>query len=216
VSDRPDGRPAHVAQMRDHWWWRPGWRVGRRFYTWFLTFEGQQDVHRLARVYQDRLDAPNLDLVPLEWLHLTMQGVGFVDEVSEEDAEAIASAAQARCAKLEPFTCTLGPARVASEAVMLDVAPTEPVHELRKVLRAAVAQVWSADRVPETGKEFIPHMSLAYSNTVAWAAPVVTLIEGVSAPPANMTVTAAQLLMLHRDARVYQWEVFATIGLGGD
>ncbi len=191
VSDRTHERPAHAAKMRDHWWWRPGWRVGRRFYTWFLTFEGQHDVHRLARAYQDRLDVPSLDLVPLEWLHLTTQGVGFVDEVNEEDTERVASAAQARCASLGPFTLTLGPARVTSEGVVLDVAPTEPVCALREVLRAAVADVWSVDRVPETGKELVPHVSLAYSNTAAWAAPVVEVVEGVSARPAGMTVTAA-------------------------
>lgn len=199
----------------DHWWWRPGWRIGRWFYTWFLTFEGQQDVHRLARVYQDRLDVPNLDLVPLEWLHLTMQGVGFVDEVSDEEAERIANAGQARCANLGPFMLTLGPARVASEGVTLKVAPTEPVCALREVLRAAIGDVWSAERVPETGKEFIPHVSLAYSNAVACAAPVVEIVERVSTRLASMTVTAVHLIVLNRDARVYRWGVFATVGLGG-
>ncbi|MGH3921873.1 MAG: 2'-5' RNA ligase family protein, partial [Pseudonocardiaceae bacterium] len=98
MSDRTEECPPHAAQMRDHWWWRPGWRVGRRFYTWHLTFQDQEDVHRLARVYQHRLDAPNLDLVPLRWLHLTTQGVGFTDEVSADDAARIVGAASARCA----------------------------------------------------------------------------------------------------------------------
>jgi len=26
--------------MRDHWWGRPGWRVGRSMYTWHVTFDG--------------------------------------------------------------------------------------------------------------------------------------------------------------------------------
>lgn len=214
MSDRTDECPPHAAQMRDHWWWRPGWRVGRRFYTWHFTFEGQKDVHRLARVYQHRLDVPNLDLVPLEWLHLTTQGIGFTDEVSEEDAERIAGAAAARCIELRPFTLTLGPARVTSEGVVLDVAPAEPVHGLREVLRAAIADVWSAERVPEAGKEFAPHVSLAYSNASACAAPIVELVERVSAQPASMTVTAAHLIVLNRDARVYRWDDFAMVDLG--
>ncbi|MGH8903805.1 MAG: 2'-5' RNA ligase family protein [Egibacteraceae bacterium] len=215
MSDRADGRPAHAAQMRDHWWWRPGWRVGRRFYTWFLTFEGQHDVRRLAQVYQDRLDVQSLDLVPLEWLHLTMQGVGFVDEVNAEEVERVASAAAVRCACLGSLTLTLGPARATSEGVVLDVAPTEPVCALRETLRAAIADVWSVDRVPETGREFVPHVSLAYSNTAAPAAPVVEAVKSVSARPAGLTVTAAHMIVLSRDARVYHWEVFATVGLGG-
>lgn len=200
--------------MRSHWWWRPGWRVGRRFYTWHLTFEGQEDVQRLALVFQRQLDVPNLDLVPAKWLHLTIQGVGFTDEVSEEDAERIASAAEARCAELEPFTLALGPARVASEGVVLDVAPAESVHELREALQAAIADVWSAEWIPEAGKEFIPHVSLAYSNAVASAVRVVEIVESVSAQPASATVTTAQLIVLNRDTRIYQWDVFATVDLG--
>jgi hypothetical protein len=69
------------ARMRDHWWWR----VGRHLYTWHVTFEGQTDLHRLVRAYQARLDLPGLDLVPVAWLHLTMQGVGFTDEVAGQD-----------------------------------------------------------------------------------------------------------------------------------
>jgi hypothetical protein len=26
-------------RMISHWWLRPGWRVGRAFYTWHVTFD---------------------------------------------------------------------------------------------------------------------------------------------------------------------------------
>ncbi len=43
---------AETAQvMRDHWWWRPGWRVGRSFYAWHVTFDDQPAVRRLAADY---------------------------------------------------------------------------------------------------------------------------------------------------------------------
>ncbi|MFD5815622.1 hypothetical protein [Streptomyces sp. NPDC127038] len=48
--------------------------MGRRFYTWHLTFEGQDDVHRLAAEYRAAL-APlgdSVTLIPDRWLHLTM------------------------------------------------------------------------------------------------------------------------------------------------
>jgi hypothetical protein len=44
--------------MRNHWWWRPGWDVGRRYYTWHLTFGGQHDVHRLAAEYRAAIAPP--------------------------------------------------------------------------------------------------------------------------------------------------------------
>jgi hypothetical protein len=45
---------------------------------------------------------PGLDLVPGQWLHLTTQGVGFTDEVSDTDLTAITSAARTRLAAVEP------------------------------------------------------------------------------------------------------------------
>jgi hypothetical protein len=30
--------------MADHWWWRPGWRHGRRMYYWHVTFLWEWDV----------------------------------------------------------------------------------------------------------------------------------------------------------------------------
>jgi len=95
VSVRPE-------RMRDHWWWRPGWRAGRRLYTWHLTFEGHHDLHRLVGTYQDCLDVPELDLVPLEGLHLTMQGVGFTDQLSQQQVRQIVVAAERRCGMLAP------------------------------------------------------------------------------------------------------------------
>jgi hypothetical protein len=37
---------------------------------------------------------PGLDLVPTEGLHITMQGLGFTDEITKADAHAIAEAAR--------------------------------------------------------------------------------------------------------------------------
>jgi hypothetical protein len=66
--------------MRRHWWWRPGWRPGRRLYAWHLTLrdqtvsQGQADLRQVVGAYQARLAGlAGLDLVPAEWLHLTVQ-----------------------------------------------------------------------------------------------------------------------------------------------
>src|ERR671916_565238 len=108
--------------MRDHWWWRPGWRMGRSFYTWHVTFDDQPAVHRLAADYAPVLnDLPPLDPIPARWLHLTIQGIGFTDEVNRADVDAIADTARERCAVLAPFTIALGPARVDPEALLLPV-----------------------------------------------------------------------------------------------
>jgi hypothetical protein len=105
--------------MRRHWRWRPG----RRQYAWHLTFgeqtvlRGRAQLLRVAGACQARLAGlPGLDLVPAEWLHLTVQPVGFADEVAG-------------------------------------------------AVRAGIAEVWGPARVPEAAGGFVPHVSLAYSNT---------------------------------------------------
>ena len=207
-------RRPHVEHMRNHWWWRPGWRVGRRLYTWHLTFEDQPDLHLHVREWQSRLDMPGLDLVPVQWLHLTTQGVGFIDEVDGHDVQDIVAAAVRRCAQLAPLTLTLGPALVDAEAVLLPVAPTERVGQVRAMLRDAIAEVWGADKVPEPKDGFTPHVSLAYSNREGPAAPVVEIVESLEPASTTVTIAAARLIVLERETRVYRWQVHATVPLG--
>lgn len=206
---------AETAQsMRDHWWWRPGWRVGRSFYTWHVTFDDQPAVHRLATDYAPVLnDLPTLDPIPVRWLHLTMQGIGFTDEVDRADVDAIADATRDRCAALAPFTITLGPARVDPEALMLPVHPAEPVTRLRATIRAAIADVWGPDNVPEDPHGFRPHVSLAYSNAAGPAEPIIQRLAAQSATAAEITVHRAALIDLNRDHHAYEWTDIATADL---
>jgi hypothetical protein len=109
------GPPHLTLRMRSHWWWRPGWRPGRRQYAWHLTFgdqtvsPGQADLRQVMGGYQARLaEPPGLDPVPAEWLHLTVQGIGFADEIDTAEVDRIVAAARRRCAALAPVRVTLG------------------------------------------------------------------------------------------------------------
>lgn len=200
--------------MRDHWWWRPGWRVGRSFYTWHITFADQPAVHQLADHYARVLEGlPALDPVPPQWLHLTMQGLGFTDEVSRDDVEQIVHAARVKCAPLAPFTITLGPARVNPEAIMLPFAPAEPVARLRGTLRDAIAQVWGGAAVPESAEDFRPHVSLAYSNAAGPADAFAERLAAYSPSSADVTVDHVSLIDLNRDQKAYEWTQVATATL---
>ena len=102
-----------TGRMADHWWWRPGWQPGRRMYTWHFTFDGQPAVHDLAAAYQARLAGlPDLDMIPARWLHLTTQGVGFTDEVTDSETDALLAATEKRLKGFGSQRVTLGPAKV--------------------------------------------------------------------------------------------------------
>ncbi|AVZ77296.1 hypothetical protein SLUN_08190 [Streptomyces lunaelactis] len=199
--------------MRDHWWWRPGWSVGRRFYTWHLTFEGQSDVHRFAAAYRAAL-APvgGLDLIPDQWLHLTMQGIGFVGEVDEKDVASIAEAAERRLADVPPFDVLLGTPVVDPEAILVPVQPDAPVRAVRDAIRASIGDV--LPEVPERAEGFTPHVSVGYSHGAGEAASFVDALAATDIEPAHARITQAELIVINRDNRMYEWESLAQVPLG--
>jgi 2'-5' RNA ligase len=207
--------PDPGLRMIDHWWWRPGWSLGRQFYTWHLTFEDAPDVVRLVREYNTYLDLPGLDVIPDRWLHLTMQGIGFVGEVDQADIDKIVAAAGTRLSALEPFSVALGPAVVDPEVVRLQVHPAEPVARLRLELRAAIAEVWGPGNVPEDEDDFTPHVSLAYSNRDGDMQPILDAANAVSPTPGKATISHADLILLNRDHQQYEWTTYARIALSG-
>lgn len=157
---------------------------------------------------------PGLDLVPAEWLHLTMQPVDFAGEVRVGDLERIVAAVRRRCAALAPVTLTLGPAALQAEGVWLGVAPEQAVRKLRAAVRAGIAEVWGATRVPESAGGFTPHVSLAYSDTDGPDDPYAAALAGMQPRSATVELGAIQAISLGRDTHLYRWKTLATVPLG--
>lgn len=198
----------------DHWWWRPGWSTGRRFLTWHLTFDHAPEVHRLAAAYRKRLaPLPGLDLIPDQWLHLTMQGLGFEGEVAWDEAGLIAGAARAMLERVAPFDVVIDRPAFTPEAVRWEAAPSEPVTFVRDVLRSAIATVWK--KVPERREGFGPHISIAYSNAALPAAPILAALAAEPSAPATARIASVELIRLGRDRQMYEWETVDSIPLLG-
>ncbi len=207
------GRSDH---MHNHWWWRPGWRVGRSMYTWHVTFDNQPELHKLVNTYQNAL-APlsGLDIIPLRWLHLTTQGIAFTDEIGQPEIASIAEAVRKRLDTQPPVTlAAASPAIVDPEAIMLEVDPADSLNPVRASIRAGIADVRGAAQVPEP-EQWTPHISIAYSNSDGLAAPYIDALSSVPARPVSITVSAVQLIELNRDAHLYQWVREAEVPLSG-
>ncbi|MEV6925553.1 2'-5' RNA ligase family protein [Dactylosporangium sp. NPDC051485] len=202
-----------LPALRNHWYWRPGWSSNRRFYTWHLTFADQDALTELVTTVQQQLRLPGLDLVPVEGLHLTTQGVGFTDEVSDEDLAAIVDAVTRQCAHLQPFDLNLGPVDPDAEGIGLLIQPWAPVTALRTAIRAGIGQVWPIVPEPENG--FRPHVTVAYSGAeVPVDGPVAALVSLRDLPPATVQIHAVQLIALRRSKRAYVWDTVHTTPLG--
>jgi 2'-5' RNA ligase len=182
-------------------------------YTWHVTFAEVLAVQELAAAARTRLvDLDGIDLVPGRWLHLTTQGVGFTDEITDADLAAITGAASARLAAIEPVPVTIGPARVVSEGILCWVTPDDALTPMRDAIRAGIADVWGPQRVPD-GPAWAPHVSIAYSCADGPADAFEAALEDEDTVAA-MTVDAVKLIRLGRDQHVYEWESLASVPLG--
>lgn len=121
-----DARQSAI-ELRNHWWWRSGWERGTRYYTWHLTFGPDSAMQRLVRNYQEVLSAFSfLDPVPIEWLHLTLVGVGQARAVNDLQVSKMIEGVQSEIAELPPISLTFEEPLVLREAVALNAEPNEP------------------------------------------------------------------------------------------
>jgi 2'-5' RNA ligase len=197
----------HADRVHNHWWWRPGWRVGRRFYAFHVTFEEQHDVYRLADRYRSALAGTPATIIPDQWLHLTMQGIGFADEVAGTTLSAIATEAADLLAQVPEVAAQFREIVVANEAVVMPATPAEAVRRLRATTRAAIGRVLGEDQVPEDTRRFRPHVSIAYLTTDGPADPYIRAVNAIEPEPAVVRISHVDLIEMHRDRRMYEWSV---------
>jgi 2'-5' RNA ligase len=203
-----------VDRVRNHWYWRPGWRAGRSFYTWHITFENDPILSNLHTAYRPAVGSlPGITPVPAQWLHLTLQGVGFADKLTQEDLDPIVDAARRRLALIHPFEIRIGPATVDVESLQLPAQPVTRLRRLRAELRAAITDVWGRDAIPAL-PELEPHISLGYWNQAADTEPLKKRADALGGGIAKTQVTQASLINLNRDHHCYEWTTYAIVRLG--
>lgn len=109
---------------------------------------------------------------------------------------------------------TLGPAMLVDEGVWLRVEPSFAVRRVRAAVRAGIAEVWGAARVPEPAGGFVPHVSLAYSSTDGPSEPYAAALAAMPPRSAAVELAAIQAVSLGRDRHLYRWETVATVPFG--
>ncbi|TCK27126.1 2'-5' RNA ligase family protein [Pseudonocardia endophytica] len=203
---------ADAPRTRSHWWPRPGWHPGRDVYTWHITFDDAPELHRLAEQYQTQLrPLSGLNLVPIEWLHLTVQGVGFADEVSDDALHAVTASVQKSVRTLGAFPATFDAPVIFDEAIVLPPTPVEPFQDLLTAIRSGIADALGPDSVqtgPEQARGFRPHVSLAYSSGEHDSAPYRQALDAADAEPATVQISAPALIRQERllaPEWLYRW-----------
>lgn len=203
-----------LNHTRNHWYRRPGWASGRRMYTFHLTMEGAAEVHRAGSLVRPVLDRfPQIDPVPTQWLHLTMRGIGFTDEVSADQLTDVADEVFDGWSDHDKGELTFDSALLAHESVMLAAHQQAWLTDLDQLQRAAIDRVLGE----RDWADLWPHLSLGYANATMPIGPLIeSLTPAFQALPATIDATPTLTLMrLRRRERLYCWEVLRQLRAPG-
>lgn len=211
TSRTPSIAPSQT--FKNHWW-RPEWANERQMYTFYLTFEHDQDLaSSITSHYSSALDSPNLNKIPAQWLHISVQHIGFADEVPDDQLRRVANDVKQRCAAMQSIRISVGSPVVAEEGVALRVRPAELLISSRKAIREVVANVRGPNLVPG-GTDFSPHVTLAYAHFPGDTQPTSKNLEALEPQWAASRFQEFNLARLWRADRLYKWETMEYIRLG--
>jgi len=200
-------------QMEDHWSPEPGADPARTKLMWFMLLGDHDDVADLARTGQSRLAGlAGLDLVPREWLHITTLIAGFSDEITVGQVDAMADYARQRLADMPPARITLGSVLYHPRAIMLDASPHEALEPVLRVAQDAT-RIATGTEGTLYREPWVPHITLAYSNTVRPAAPVIEAL-GRELPPRDVTVNSISLIS-QAPKDLWTWRPVTHVQFGG-
>jgi len=200
-------------RMENHWWQRPGRTPGRELYHWHMLFPDQPAVRELVAAAQERLARlPGLDMVPLQWLHVTTYIAPFVDEMSDQQVTAMVDEAGQLLSDVEPIPVTLGRVLYHPQAVTVAIEPLGALDPVLDAVRTATRSVGCeghADTNP-----WLPHVSVAYSNGPGPYAPIVAAL-GRQLPSVGVTIRSVSLVAQAQVGHTWQWRRVAEVHLGG-
>ncbi|GAA4601898.1 2'-5' RNA ligase [Actinoplanes octamycinicus] len=198
---------AAAPLTRPHWEWRNGWRPGRTSYWWYLDLTAETALAALATDHLAALPARWLD--PAANLHVSLQQVGFTDEVTPEQAARVLDAA--RDLPLAPLPLTFGPVDPNPEAVVLRVTPWPAIQRHRLLLRRVTASVVGA--ISGADDHFWPHVSIGYLSAAVPTAPIVRALRALPDRRVSLTARELHLVRLNRDDRRWKWDRVGTLPL---
>lgn len=211
--------PAYAPErLVNHWAELAGWPPDRELWSFYITLAGHRQLHRVVDHYQQLLRPfCELDLVEHANLHITLQGIRFVDETDDATIDLLADAVGRRLSAMDlPELSTAHP-ETDTDAVQLPILPRDSVVQLREAIQSTIESELGGDflyRLPEPRNGFDPHVTIAYANQGIDNRAIYAVLHAAPAPRASFRVEHASLIKLRRRTRRWSWEGERALAIG--
>ncbi|WP_433243043.1 2'-5' RNA ligase family protein [Actinomadura nitritigenes] len=182
---------------------------------WHILVGDQPGARDVAEAAQERLaDFAGLHMTPAKWLHITTLVVGSTDEVTDDQQQDMLRTASSFLAEIPPVPVTLGRILYHPEAIILAIRPTEALEQVRAAIQAATLKVTGREGHTEGSAQWLPHMTIAYSETDQPAQPIINAL-GRELPNREITVNAVSLVVQQGAERLWDWHPVGRATLHG-
>lgn len=201
-----------------NFWRTHQWPAGERRLHWFVTFDHQPAVHSCYAAHLPVLEQHQhlVDIVPVEWLHLTVQSLCPMTAVRTDDLRELAATTGHRLSEMTVPHVQLGPARIDGGAVTWAVYPEESLSEVRETVRLCSTEILGEERAGRRRDRWSPHVTLGYGAADDPADDLAAALAFTELPRVEVAITEVALVDVEQDLtwRQYRWEPIAGVRVG--
>lgn len=171
----------------------------------------------IARTQTVLTGIPWLALVPVDWLHLTVQQISQPQaaQITPAQRQQLLDALGAHLAPVAPFQLTVGSVLVGASGVVADVdgdQPGQPLHDLHARTRTAISSVLGPAAIDRNAMP--PHLGLGYGLGPGSSGHLQSALRRAVRPPhATMTVDRVHLVDVTQGTTGYTWTTVGQVPL---
>lgn len=190
------------------------WPAGREHYHWHVLPGGELLRDRIVRPYLQLIEQPGLIPTPLSFLHITIQHLAPVSEITSSELDQVVGLVRERCAGMATFAVIAARAEAWEHGIVCPVRPGFLLTELWRITTRAYKEA-THGRFPVRPAVFYPHLSLAYAVRHVETAPVRAWLADCDAPEVPVPVTKLVLVAQQHNRREITFRVVDEVQLAG-
>lgn len=188
------------------------WPAGREDYHWHVVPGSELLRDRVSRPYSEITNRPGLVPVQPTYLHITIQHLAAVSQVTDGELGQIVELVRDRCAAFAPFAVIAGRAEAWEHGIVCTIRPGYLLASLWQATTSAASAV-TGGRLEIRPAVFHPHMALAYATAHVDQAAVRAWLADNDAPEAALPVAKLALVAQQHDGREITFRILDQIPL---